>query len=138
MADLNKFVIVYDLDKTLCTKKQSNETYLDVKPLNTNINVLNHLHKLGAEIIIDSARNMITQQNEEAKVIKNIGKITLQWLDDNNINYDGITFGKTMANCYIDDKALRPNELIKILKNIPKDSTLQDIQVAIETYLEEN
>jgi len=137
MAELTKFVICYDLDKTLCTKKSSKETYEDVKPLQDNIDLLNILHNKGAEVIIDSARNMLSQNNEEAKVIKNIGKTTLDWLEFYNVFYDGITFGKTMANCYIDDKALRPKELIAIYDSL-EDKSLEALQIAIEKYLEEN
>jgi capsule biosynthesis phosphatase len=138
MAELNKVVVVYDLDKTLCSKKQKNESYADVKPLHDNINVLNHLHDIGVEIIIDSARNMLTQNNDESKVIKNVGLDTLNWLKDNSVKYDGITFGKTMANCYVDDKALRPKELIKIYNSLIDKYDINEFKRAIDKYLEEN
>lgn len=138
MAELTKVVIVYDLDKTLCEKKRSDQTYKDVNPLIDNINILNNLHNLGAEIIIETARNMLTQHNDESKVIQNVGLDTLNWLKNNNIQYDGIKFGKTCGTCYIDDKALRPKELIKIYNSLNDKDDLNELNNAIEKYLEEN
>ena len=138
MAELSKVVLVVDLDKTLCTKKQTNESYADVLPNNDIIDIINSLHNTGAEVIIESARNMLTQNNNEAKVIKNIGLTTLQWLNDDNILYDGIKFGKTMGSCYIDDKALRPKEFIKIYESLNDKTDLNELKKKIEEYLENN
>lgn len=138
MAELNNLVLVVDLDKTICTKKQSNETYLDVKPIESIIEVLNTLHNSGAEIIIESARNMLTQRNNESKVIKNVGLDTLNWLNIYNVPYDGIKFGKTMGSCYIDDKALRPKEFMKIFNSLDNKNDINELNRKITEYLEEN
>lgn len=138
MAELDKVVLVVDLDKTLCTKKSPNESYSDVKPINNIIDVINSLHNNGVEIIIESARNMLTQNNNEAKVIKNIGLDTLNWLKDNNICYDGIKFGKTMGTCYIDDKALRPKEFIKIYNSLSDKTDINELNDRIAEYLKNN
>ena len=138
MAELDKMVLVVDLDKTLCSKKTSAETYADVKPYTDIINVLNSLNDQGAEVIIESARNMLTQNNNESKVIKNIGLTTLQWLNDNNVQYDGIKFGKTMGTCYIDDKALRPKEFMKIYESLTDKNDLNELNRKIQEYLENN
>ena len=136
MAELNKVVLVYDLDKTLCEKKI--ESYKTVKPLNDNINLLNILHDLGAEIIIETARNMLTQHNDESKAIKNVGLDTLNWLNDNNVKYDGIKFGKTCGTCYVDDKAIRPRELLKIYNSLKDKTDLNEFNKAINIYLQNN
>lgn len=138
MAELDKVVLVVDLDKTLCTKKLPNESYSGVKPINDIIEVINSLHSNGVEIIIESARNMLTQNNNEAKVIKNIGLDTLNWLKDNNICYDGIKFGKTMGTCYIDDKALRPKEFIKIYNSLLDKTDINELNDRIAEYLKNN
>lgn len=138
MAELKRPVIVYDLDKTLCKGKVPGMTYYGVAPITENIELLNHLHEIGIEIIIESARNMLTQNKDESKVIKNVGLDTLNWLKDNNVNYDGIKFGKTMATCYVDDKAIRPKELLKIVKSLKNPNDVDELQRAIEKYLEEN
>lgn len=108
--------IIFDLDKTLCTKKKENETYMDVQPIQEMIDVVNELYDKGYEIIIETARNMVTQNNNEAKVIGNVGLVTLEWLKKYNVKYHGIKFGKTYGICYVDDKAIRPNELLYLQK----------------------
>ena len=138
MAELNNVVLVLDLDKTPCTKKQSNESYSEVLPKEDLVDIINTLHNNGAEVIIESARNMLTQNNNEAKVIKNVGLTTLQWLSDNHIDYDGIKFGKTMGTCYIDDKALRPKEFIAIYNSLEDKTDLNELEDKINKYLEEN
>lgn len=109
-------IFVYDLDKTLCEKRKNNETYADVKPIQENIDILNKLYDEGNTIIISTARNMLTQNNDICKVIKNVGEITLKWLRENNVKYHSINFGKPYGSCYIDDKSIRPNELLELNK----------------------
>lgn len=138
MAELNNLVLVVDLDKTICTKKQSDETYLDVKPIESIVEALNTLHHSGAEIVIESARNMLTQHNNESKVIKNVGLDTLNWLNMHGVSYDGIKFGKTMGSCYIDDKALRPKEFMKIFNSLDNKTDIDELNRKITKYLEEN
>ena len=50
MAELNNVVLVLDLDKTLCTKKQSNESYSEVLPKKDLVDIINTLHNNGAEV----------------------------------------------------------------------------------------
>jgi hypothetical protein len=57
--------------------------------------------------------DMVTQNNDEGKVIQNIGEITLKWLRENNVKYDSIKFGKNYGLFYVDDKSIRPSELYK-------------------------
>lgn len=113
---MKKLKLIFDLDETLCTKKDINETYADVKPIPAMIKLVNELHDEGHIIIIETARNMVTQQNDIGKVIKNVGKITLEWLEKYNVKYDSIKFGKSYGDCYVDDKAIRPNELLYLQK----------------------
>ena len=68
---------------------------------------INQLKSEGHYIIIQTARNMATQQSNVGKVMKNIGKITLDWLDRHGIQYDEIYFGKPNADVYVDDRSFR-------------------------------
>ena len=111
--DKYKKAIIFDLDNTLCTIKKKEETYKDVKPIKPMINLLNELHDKGYYIIIETARNMVTQNNDQGKVIQNVGEDTLRWLRENNVKYDSIKFGKNYGLGYVDDKAIRPSELLK-------------------------
>jgi capsule biosynthesis phosphatase len=102
---MDKMTFIYDLDKTLCTKKQPGETYADVKPIQPMIDQLNKLYDEGHEIIIMTARNMVTQSNHVSKVVENVGRVTLEWLDKHGVKYNGLHFGKDYGRLYIDDKA---------------------------------
>lgn len=103
--------ICFDLDETLCTKKQPHESYSDVVVIEEMAAYLRAMKARGHYIIINTARNMVTQDSNLGKVNKNVGLETLQWLKDNNIPYDEIYFGKPFADFYIDDKAIRPQEI---------------------------
>jgi capsule biosynthesis phosphatase len=116
--------IVIDLDGTICTLKTSTETYEDVKVIPGAKEFIKELREQGHYIIIQTARNMATCESNIGKVIKNVGKITLDWLEKNEIEYDEIFFGKPNAQIYIDDRAFRfedwkkmdVNELEKMAK----------------------
>lgn len=100
-----KPTIIFDLDETLCTKKKSNETYANVLPIQPMINKLNDLYDQGYTIIISTARNMVTQNNHVSKVVKNVGLVTMQWLEDHKVKYHGLQWGKEFGALYCDDKS---------------------------------
>ncbi len=99
--------IVIDIDGTICPIRQEHENYADLVPLPFAVEKIRELKEAGHYIILQSARNMGTQQGNLGKVLKNIGKITLDWLDRHGIPYDEIYFGKPNAHIYIDDRAMR-------------------------------
>ena len=99
--------IVIDLDGTICPIKENDGKYEELIPLPGAVEKINELKNAGHYIIILTARNMATQGSNVGKVMKNIGKITLDWLEKYHIAYDEIYFGKPNAHIYIDDRALR-------------------------------
>lgn len=99
--------ICIDLDGTICEFKRDGQTYADVLPKSGAKDMIDALKKSGHTIIINTARNMQTQGHNVGKVMKNVGKITLDWLDKNDIQYDEIFFGKPNADITIDDRAIR-------------------------------
>lgn len=99
--------IVFDLDGVICPIKQKNQSYSELIPLDGAAKRLSELRKNGHYIIIQSARNMATCESNVGKVIKNVGKITLDWLEKWKIEYDEIYFGKPNAEVYIDDRCIR-------------------------------
>lgn len=107
---LLKMRIVIDLDGTICPIKKSNESYADLVPMAGAIEMISTLRKDGHYIIIQTARNMATQESNLGKVMKNIGKTTLDWLEKYQVPYDEIYFGKPNAHLYIDDRAFRFQE----------------------------
>lgn len=99
--------ICIDLDGTICEFRKPGQSYADVLPKPGAREFLLHLHNEGHTIIINTARNMQTQNHNLGRVMKNIGKITLDWLDFHNIYYDEIFFGKPNADITIDDRSYR-------------------------------
>jgi capsule biosynthesis phosphatase len=99
--------IVIDLDGVLCPVKQKKESYADLKPLPGGVAFLQKLHDEGHYIIIQTARNMATCEGNIGKVLKNVGLVTLEWLEKYGIVYDEIYFGKPNGEIYIDDRAFR-------------------------------
>lgn len=99
--------IVIDLDGTICPIKATGQSYADLEPYPQAIEKMRELKAAGCYIIIQTARNMATQESNLGRVMKNIGKITLDWLAKHDIPHDEIYFGKPNAHIYIDDRAFR-------------------------------
>jgi capsule biosynthesis phosphatase len=99
--------IVIDLDGTICELKRPDQSYADVQPLPGAAERLRELRAAGHYVIVQTARNMATCESNVGRVMKNVGKITLDWLAEHEIEYDEIYFGKPNAHVYLDDRALR-------------------------------
>ena len=102
----NKLRLCFDLDGTLVTDPYTERDYTSVRPIHKNIEYLRYMKSLNHYIIIHTARRMKTHNGNVGKLIKDIGKITLDTLEEFNIPYDEIYFGKPWADFYIDDKAV--------------------------------
>ncbi len=99
--------IVIDLDGVISEIKKSGESYSELEPIAGAAERISQLRSAGHYIIIQTARNMATCESNVGKVMKNIGRITLEWLDRHAIEYDEIYFGKPNAEVYLDDRAIR-------------------------------
>jgi|SRR5215471_1876094 len=99
--------IAVDLDGVIAQLKEPGQTYAEVKPIPGAVERLKELRAAGHYIIINSARNMATCEANLGRVIKNVGKVTLDWLERHGVEYDEIFFGKPNADVYIDDRAVR-------------------------------
>ena len=102
--------IVIDLDGTICPIKQPGESYADLAPYPGAAERIRAWRAAGHYVIVQTARNMATCESNLGRVLKNVGKITLDWLDRHGIEYDEIYFGKPNGEVYIDDRALRFSE----------------------------
>lgn len=102
-----KLRVCFDLDNTLVTYPKIKSDYSSVKPIKKNIDFLKFLKNLGHTIIIYTARRMKTHNGDVGKLTKDIGMVTLKTLEDFEIPYDEIYFGKPYANYYIDDLAIK-------------------------------
>jgi len=99
--------IVIDLDGVICPIKKPNQSYSDLDPFPGAVERLRELRAAGHYIIIMTARHMATCDSNVGKVMKKIGKLTFDWLDNHGIEYDEVYFGKPNGDVYIDDRAIR-------------------------------
>lgn len=117
--------IVIDLDGTICTLKTSTETYADVQVKPGARDFIRNLRQEGHYIIIQTARNMATCESNLGKVMKNVGKVTLEWLEKHEIEYDEIYFGKPNGQLYIDDRAFRFSDWrsmdVELIENLGRE-----------------
>ena len=112
--------IVIDLDGTICAIKKENESYDELLPIPGAAEKIRELRSAGHYVIILSSRNMATCKGNIGKVMRNVGKLTLGWLEKYDIEYDEIFFGKPNGEIYIDDRALRFSNWDSINENILK------------------
>ena len=82
--------IIIDLDGVLCPIRKPNQSYSDLKPLPGAVKKMSSLRASGHYIIIMTARHMGTCDSNIGKVVKKMGKITLDWLEQFEIEYDEI------------------------------------------------
>jgi len=100
--------VCFDLDNTLVSYPTISNDYTTVRPITKMIELAQHLKSLGHEIIIHTARRMKTHNNNVGRVIKDIALVTINTLDQYNIPYDELIFGKPIADIYIDDRSINP------------------------------
>ena len=129
--------ICFDLDNTLVSC--FNNDYINVKPIGKNIKFLKYLKSFGNTIIIYTDRG----SREKGGNIGNIGKLTFETLDNFDIPYDEIYFGKPYADVYIDNLALNSyDDMEKYLgyymDNIDTRSFNTLENNIIETYTKKN
>lgn len=96
----------FDLDNTLVTYPKVHGDYSTVEPIKKNIKFVRNLKSKGHTIIIYTARRMKTHNGNTGKLLADIGRLTFETLDNFDIPYDEIYFGKPYADVYIDDLGL--------------------------------
>jgi len=112
-TNLNNLRICFDLDNTLSRFPTVKGNYSTCEPIKEVIKFLKFLKSQGIYIIIYTARRMKTHKGNVEEVIKDIGKITIDFLDKNNIKYDELIFGKPYADFYIDDLSVDPKSCLE-------------------------
>eukprot|EP00633_Aureoumbra_lagunensis_P005303 CAMPEP_0197320112 /NCGR_PEP_ID=MMETSP0891-20130614/57727_1 /TAXON_ID=44058 ORGANISM="Aureoumbra lagunensis, Strain CCMP1510" /NCGR_SAMPLE_ID=MMETSP0891 /ASSEMBLY_ACC=CAM_ASM_000534 /LENGTH=370 /DNA_ID=CAMNT_0042811343 /DNA_START=227 /DNA_END=1339 /DNA_ORIENTATION=- len=96
----------FDIDNTLFTSPTIPGAYHTCKPIPRTINFLKQVHAAGHYIILGTARRMRTHGGNTGAVIADIGAVTLKSLEDAEIPYHEIHFGKPWAQFYIDDHGI--------------------------------
>ena len=96
----------FDLDNTLFTSPKIPGDYTTCQPISRTLTMLKALYAQGHYIILATARRMRTHGANVGAVVADVGFITLQALQDADVPYHEIHFGKPWAQFYIDDKAV--------------------------------
>lgn len=110
-TDFNKTFIV-DIDDTIST--HNNRDYVNAKPHYDIIRKLNNLYDSGFNIIYFTARGALSSNGNIQDIEKNCRAIVEDWMTVHNVKYTYLLFGKPLGLYYIDDKALRPDEFMKM------------------------
>jgi capsule biosynthesis phosphatase len=123
--------VVFDLDNTVVSYPHTYKDYTNVSPVHHTIQLIKYLKSQGHTIIIYTARNMVRSGNNIGKIIKNIGKTTIETLENFGIEYDELYFGKPYGDLYIDDKAFNTFD-INLLESIGFYN--KDINMFLNSY----
>lgn len=103
-----KLRFCFDIDNTLLIKRNMDHT--NPLPNKPYIDMCRRLHSLGHTIILYTARSMKSNEGQLGKVMANSAKQVFDVLEQFEIPYDEIYFGKPYAHFYIDDLAVSPFE----------------------------
>lgn len=126
-----KIRVCFDLDNTLVTYPVIPGDYSTVKPIINMINLARQMKNEGNTIIIYTARRMLSHKHNIGLVVKDIGMQTFKTLEEFNIPYDELIFGKPIADIYIDDRSANPYKIdtIKHMGYITYDDTVKPINM---------
>jgi capsule biosynthesis phosphatase len=110
--------LIMDLDGTICELIDGD--YINAKPNTLVVDKIKEYKKIGFEIVINTSRNVRSLNSNIGKMNITTLPIIIEWLNFNNIPYDEIYLGKPWCGYdgfYVDDKAIRPAEFIKMTKD---------------------
>ena len=93
-------VYCFDIDGTICSK-EAPENYSKATPHKLMIQKINKLYDEGHTIYLFTSRHM---QKEP---------LTKEWMQRYKVKYHHIFFGKPVAELYVDDLAMKPEEFLE-------------------------
>lgn len=102
--------IVCDVDDTIST--HHNRDYENAEPHWPIIDKLNRLYDEGWEIIYLTARGQLSFNGDIELIEKYRRPVLEAWLHKHGVKYSKLSFQKELAQYYIDDKAIRPDEFL--------------------------
>lgn len=104
--------LIVDVDDTISV--HINRDYKNAIPKSDIIQKLNSLYDIGYYILYFTARGQISC-NGDIDLINKTHRHTLEtWLLNNNVKYNELLFGKPLGQLYIDDKAITPDDFLKM------------------------
>lgn len=111
----NDKVLVLDIDGTITIESSYLGDYSGVKVNQKFLDKIIELKRNGFWIILYTSRNMQTYEGNVGMILANTAPILIKWLNENNIPFDELHFGKPWcgnSGFYVDDKAIRPKEFL--------------------------
>lgn len=106
--------IIIDLDNTI-TIDESSENYSEKEVNKKILNAINIAKENSINITIFSSRNMNSYSGDLKKINSITKPVAIEWLNEKNVPYDEIIFGKPWAGkngWYVDDRNLSLEEFI--------------------------
>ena len=100
--------VCFDIDNTILTYSETVGTTDDIKPIPGMVEMLRKLHKDGHTIVLHTARGMKSCNSNLGRAGKKGMMSVFGALEEFEIPYDEIYFGKPWADIYVDDKAWNP------------------------------
>lgn len=111
----NDKVLVLDIDGTITIESSYLGDYSGVKVNQKFLDKIIELKRNGFWIVLYTSRNMQTYEGNVGMILANTAPILIKWLNENNIPFDELHFGKPWcgnSGFYVDDKAIRPKEFL--------------------------
>ena len=90
----------FDIDGTICSKEKP-ENYSKATPNQSMIQKINELYDKGNIIYLFTSRHMDKERT------------TKKWMKRYNVRYHHIFFGKPVAEIYVDDLSVKPEEFLE-------------------------
>lgn len=113
--EFREYTFVFDIDGTLCPIKKKDERYEDLIPYSNIVEKIRYYKEHGAKIVLFTSRNMNSYNGNLGLINKHTARIILDWLEQWDIPYDEIIYGKPWPGhkgFYVDDRTVRPNEFL--------------------------
>jgi capsule biosynthesis phosphatase len=105
-------VICFDVDDTLCVTK--NRDYANSEPIEPMVARLREAKANGWRVVLYTARGQGRSNGQWETVAEEVKLEIAAFCQRHNVPYDEIIVGKPWAKWYVDDKALRPDEFLKV------------------------
>lgn len=109
---MSNLSITVDFDDTICFC--TDRDFENAKPNTELIQKLNKLYDEGWQIQILTARGQLSCNGDHVAAAEKYSDQITRWLDKHGVKYNSLSFQKKLSTLYVDDKALRPEELVHL------------------------
>lgn len=105
--------MIVDVDDTISITNSSRD-YANAQPIVQMIEKLNGLFDSGWEIVYFTARGQVSRDGNIEEIEKEVRPILEDWMNRNGVKRNGLIMGKPYGQYYLDDKALTPDNFMKM------------------------